>query len=248
VGDPLNQVKAEAFFDELEKVAIASFLARAGRGLQKNLLGAAERIIHPVRGIKAGWRELTPALKMKSMAPAERAAHLKGGWLGKPGEHLKGALGTSRQDLLQTMRGTTAEAAKKGRLRATAEELSRRGWTGQGARTKYLPVGDKGQIALMTAPAAPEVVKAMRKEPTATGEGAGAESGLGELGGLAGWVAGSGLGLPGMAMWYGGQKAGEYAGRAIDRLRGGASLGTALAAPSRREAIQQLSNIRRFHG
>jgi hypothetical protein len=99
-----------------------------------------------------------------------------------------------------------------------------------------------------TALAAPEILESAKKEPTATGEGSFAETGLGEAAGLAGMVAGGRRVLPSLALYMLGRGAGRGAGRLVDRMRGGADVGTAISAPSPEEAKQQLTNIYRHYG
>lgn len=135
----------------------------------------------------------------------------------------------------------------RGKLRATAEELSRRGWTGAGTGTKYLPVGQKGFLAGMGAASIPHVTKAQK--PSKTGEGSTLERGLGLAGSTAGMVLGGGLGIvPAMALWYGAEQAGKRSGRVLDRLRAGASPREAMTAPSPTEAKEQLENIYNTYG
>jgi hypothetical protein len=133
------------------------------------------------------------------------------------------------------------------RFRMMAEEAARRGWTGKGEMTKYLPLGSKGMVAGFTASQIPGIVDA--PAPTRTGEGSTLERGLGELGSVGGMIAGTGVGfVPGMALWGLGQYAGSRAGRVLDRLRAGAGLGEAVSAPSPQQAQQQLQTIQRYYG
>jgi hypothetical protein len=94
-----------------------------------------------------------------------------------------------------------------------------------------------------------DAYKATKEKPTETGEGGAAEKLLGEVGGTGGFLAGmaSKRMLPGFALMAGGQYLGGKAGRVIDRLRGGASVGTAVSAPSPEEATSQLENIQRYY-
>lgn len=134
--------------------------------------------------------------------------------------------------------------------RALAEELSRRGWTGAGALTKYVPLGQKSMIAGFGSSAVPGMVRAAQGPAVGpTGEGGPWERGLGELGGTAGWIAGAPLGfLGGTGLWLGGERAGSGLGRIIDRLRSGADVSTALTAPSPTEAAEQMSEVARHYG
>lgn len=139
--------------------------------------------------------------------------------------------------------------------RAVAEELSRRGITGAGGpgvlslggATKYLPVGEKGQMALIAGMGVPTVVGA--KPATPTGEGAAMEEGGKLLGGLGGMVLGGGLGfVPAVGTWLAGEYGGGRLGRILDRIRSGGSLGQAVMAPSPEQAQAQIARIQRYYG
>jgi hypothetical protein len=194
------------------------------------------------------YPELIAQNRLKNQAPAE-------GILNKI-KNIK-ARATDESHLLEHPAGRSLVdiargknlAPGEGRLRAGAEELSRRGWTGEGAATKYLPLGPKGQFAAFTAMDAPGVVDAYNKGDVGpTGEGGLGEKGLGALGGAGGWVLGAPLGLLGGAgMWLGGQQLGKSVGRIVDRMRGGANLPNAMFAPSETEAQSQLENIQRYY-
>lgn len=143
--------------------------------------------------------------------------------------------------------GKGGTVAGPNRVQRTAEELSRRGWTGGGRVTKYLPVGGKGLTAGFSATAIPGVVNA--KPATRTGEGGAYERALGEAGGTLGFVGGGGLGLvTGLGASMGLERAGSRIGRTLDRLRSGASLGEAWSAPSPTQAAEQLAKIRKHYG
>jgi hypothetical protein len=247
VGDPLAY---DAFADELEKLAIGSILGRVGRGalgagkwvggrpkaIGKGLQEAGERVLHPVEGMRKGWRSLSPRHEIEALKGKELKGYFRRGMLGTPGEHLK------RHPLGQSLTG----AAREGRVKGVAEELSRRGWTGKTRATKYLPVGQKGLTVGFGGMALPDVIHAQKATPT--GEGAVAEKGIGEAAGLGGMVLGSGLGLvPSMGLWYGAHKGGAALGRIIDRLRAGGSVGQAVRAPSPEEAARQLQTISRYY-
>ena len=107
--------------------------------------------------------------------------------------------------------------------KALAEELSRRGWTGTGATTRYLPVGEKSLMTGFGLGFLPGAVSS--EDPMGTGRGrserfgehlgqnigfvAGAPAGL--IGGLAaGSLAGKGLGTLGKGVdWMGGSRTKE---------------------------------------
>ena len=183
-------------------------------------------------------------------------------------EHAKGELGpregpgllsryfgtASKEHLLRPNQAITEIIKGPGtsgeKVKAIAEQLSRSGWTGGGRVTKYLPLGTKGVITGFTAAEIPSIAQAAQQGSVGpTGEGGAFERGLGTAGGAAGWLMGMPLGFLGSSgMWYGGEEAGKNVGRVIDRLRGGASLGTALTAPSPTEAREQLVNIAQNYG
>jgi hypothetical protein len=264
VGDSLNSKSLEAFYDELQKVAgfVSTLktigegainklrsptglglkaIARVGkgsRGLFKGVEDGGQRLAHPLEGLRKGWEEASPLAgigrKAKEMGfgslPEARAA------LKDNPEALKKLLNGGGEHLIDDSPGVF-------------NSLSRGGWTGEGKITKYLPniMGTKMMLTVPPALAIPGIASA--EAPTPTSEGGAMERGLGELGGGAGFVMGAGLGLvPGTAMWYGGNALGSRLGRVLDRVRGGASLGTAVSAPSPTEASDQLESIQKYYG
>ena len=229
------------------------------------LFGGADemlrRMLNPIHGLKAGWKELTPRTdllnpkKLKEMRSAIKAPRTWNPltWL-KPGEHMTEYQKTKispTQILKGEFKGPHAskmqnQLNERGRMRMMAEEMSRRGWTGKGSVTKYLPVGGKSLMTGFSAQAIPQIVNAPKA--SRTGEGGALEEGLGGLGSAVGMVAGMGGGLvPGTAMWYAMDKGGRKAGRVLDRLRSGASMSEAVKAPSPSEAADQLSNIQQYY-
>ena len=182
------------------------------------------RALNPIKGLQRSWAGMSPrgelavggAKKLKEVAKNIKSPtkwYNPGSWF-KPGEHITQFTKT-KIPLSGIARGEfSGPAAKqmskqlkeKGRGRLMAEELSRRGWTGGGKITKYLPMGQKSLIAGLSAQAIPEIVNA--PPATRTGEGGRLEAGLGGLGSAAGMVSGMGLGLvPGTALWYAMNKA-----------------------------------------
>jgi len=239
-----------------------SWIGRHAKSFSGEAQEALNRLLNPIHGLRAGWADLTPrtqmladkAKEMKSAINAPRTWYNPLSWL-KPGEHmtrhykapvsLSGIMSGSFEG--PHAKHLAKELAGKGRIRMTAEELSRRGWTGKGTVTKYLPVGSKGMMTGFSALAIPEVVNAQKATPT--GERGALEAGLGGLGSAAGMIAGSGVGLlPGIGLWYAMDKGGRKAGRVLDRLRSGATLGEATLAPSPEEATQQLQSINQYYG
>lgn len=269
MGDPLNEQGLDAFSDELQKLAGgATFFRRAGEILKNKLrhpselglraLGsigrlskgvfsggdeALKRMAHPVEGLKEGWRASSPLHEMRqkaktlgfnSVEEAAKSLQSKGN-----AKDYKDFMGGGGEHLLGTQPGT-------GRIRSIAEELSRQGWTGAGKRTKYLPVGNKAMMPGFAAMAIPDIVNA--PEPTPTVGGGALETGLGELTGTLGMIAGTGVGLaPGLGMWHVARTAGGRLGRVLDRVRGGAGFKDALTAPSPQEAEEQLQNIQQYY-
>jgi hypothetical protein len=191
---------------------------------------------------------------------ALKAQHGLKGYFAKPMREARGALKEVQKPLKEydiggehiyrpgmRLREALEAQGAGAKARGLAEELSRRGWTGSGGITKYLPVGEKGMAAGFGAMAIPDVVDAA--EATRTGEGAALEKGLGALGSVGGMVMGGGLGLvPAMALWEAAQRGGSAAGRVLDRLRAGGSVGEAFLAPSPQEAQSQLQNIYKYYG
>ena len=223
----------------------------------ENWSALGQRLQHPIkRGLPEGWAALSPRAEMLKKAPQEladfKAFHAKPttGRLAA----LKHRLG-SEQHLTEHLPGrsffgeggtftgkTIGESYKN-----TAEELSRRGWTGRGAVTKYLPVGGKGMTVGFTATGIPAIVNAPR--PTETGEGGALERGVGDVLGTGGFIVGTGLGgVTGLGTGMLAQKGGAKVGRILDRLRAGASLRTAVSAPSPTEASNQLAKIQQYYG
>lgn len=228
----------------------------APRGLITGMQTAAERAIHPVKGIRAGWKGMSPSENLARAAQKARETATK---QGLSPEKVEEAVRAAQQQwgagILGTRLGRAgrhfAEPTGPGASRARRffEEASRRGWTGRGDIGKYLPIGQKGMLAGFAATGIPEVVQATEQPPSPVSEGGALSSALGQLGGLGGYIAGGGLGLlPGLALWYGGERLGKGVGRVAERLRGGASLPTAVQAPAPSEAAEQLARIQRYYG
>jgi len=205
----------------------------------EGLREALWRVTHPVQGIRKGWsmmgragRQVAPAgeateLGRIAKSVAERSQKMVA--KGKDPAKLPLFGEASAKHLLEhsdkavplkdIIRGT-AKDVPANRVQALAEELSRRGWTGGGRVTKYLPMGSKGMTAGFAGAAVPGMLKA--PPPSPEGEGSTLERVLRGAGDTAGFMLGGGLGmLPGMGVWYGAQKGGELLGRALDRYRAG---------------------------
>lgn len=267
MGNPLITLPMESFDDELQKLAGGELLgrlanaavtklrspttlglkslARVGRftkGLFQGVGEAGRRLESPIKGLKEGWKHTSPLPAME-----ERAKAMGFSSAAEAAHNLKGVNPEQYKEMLGGGDHLLGTAKNTGRVRAIAEELSRQGWTGSSRTGKYLPVGMKSWATVPTALAIPSIVKSPKSTPT--GEGGAVERGLGELGGAAGMVMGTGLGMvPGTAMWYGGQRIGSRLGRVIDRVRAGAPLSTAATAPSPSEATKQFEDIQRYYG
>lgn len=272
MGNALTERSLDAFVDELKKEA---FLGDAARRVAANLrhptklsltaLGkvgrfskglfrggeeAGRRVMSPVSGMLKGWESMSPMTDVleKTKALGFNTPSQAGSKLKRSPEKLKALLGGGGTHLLSPS-VSLSEAARvpSGKITSVAEELSRRGWTGAGRATKYLPVGQKGLTAGFSALAVPDIVHA--NEATPTGEGAVLERGLGELGSVSGMLLGAGLGfVPAAGLWYGANTVGSRLGRILDRVRSGASFKDAVVAPSPTEAAEQLDTINRYYG
>jgi len=261
---PLDDTVLSGFFEETESISKTAnkaklvgklkgiFRGKAAKGGAGGLQELAHRVQHPFEGMARGWRSMAPMAdprtKKELVSELARTAHgTRTPWYKLPAlrlqsaSHLQQPAGTPLMSIIRGEQGP-------GRVKALAEELSRRGWTGKTRATKYLPVGEKGMFTGFTAGAIPSIVGA--KEPTPTGEGGTIERLLGETGGAAGWLLGTGTGgmLAPMALWYGLHRGGSAAGRILDRMRAGASLQQAAEAPTPEEAGEQLGTIAKYYG
>lgn len=209
MGDTLSQHTLDAFHDELEKIAFMAGLRTLG-----------SRLTNPIKGMKAGWKSMAPKqlLGMKG-TPAQKnlaneiidttlAQGEKGFSAGR--RRLFGA-GTHLVDDTRAV-GKSLRAGPK----ALAEELSRRGVTGQSKVTKYLPIGERTQAVAWPGMAVPGIARAVQGKQEA-GEG-----GLGEqLGSAAGYAipgvlaAGTG-GLGTLALPLGASMLASSGGKAVD--------------------------------
>lgn len=175
-----------AFQEELEKLAF--------KGVVSDLALLGRRMARPVSGMKEGWKALEPVANPKRMAPGKNI--LSRGWknLFGQGEHIAGPR-------------SGGSAIARG-----AEELSRRGWTGPGRASKYIPLGGKTQMILGTASGAPAVARAI-KEREDVGGSIGENLGFG-LGG----VLTAGTGMAAIPLTIGASSLGRSIGGAGDKL------------------------------
>jgi len=90
-------------------------------------------------------------------------------------------LGRARAYLATKLRaGTHLEpnADLSSGIRGLAERASRSGWTGEGAVTKYMPIGQKSMLGLGVAASAPGIVDAARYGPSEQFGGVGEQAGV----------------------------------------------------------------------
>lgn len=197
--------------------------------------------------VNAFMDELYKAADWKTKA-LELAKHYgQRGWdatvgsLGKgvsrAGELIQAPIETTRKGWQSFGKGkateTLKEIYKKHGKKGLAKELSRRGWTGSGRITKYLPVGDKALVTGFTG-------HGLYQTATGPREDVGKNLGSTALGNLA-WVAGGagrrGLPLLGsLGLLMGGSMAGEAVGGVYDKIR---------SAKRRTQAPYQLGAVTR---
>lgn len=239
------------------RAAAMAHIGRQSRELIGTPMEIGSRLLHPIEGMKEGWKMMAPtnqiARKAQQMGfanPTEAISAIKKlgpEHQGKIKELVGSGLTGARHSAMLDPSTSLGTAWKSGKMKGLAEELSRRGWTGETKYTKYLPVGMKSWVPGFSAAAIPGIVNA--PPPGKTGEGSTLERGMGELGSAAGLVLTGGLGIiPGAIGWNLSQKAGRRAGRVLDRLRAGSSMDQAINAPSPTEAAQQLSRIEQTYG
>jgi hypothetical protein len=266
VGNKIGSSSFDAFVDELEKIGgILDFIGKknlVSQGLRGRIFGTVnagknlmfgepgsvrERFGHGIgNALHEGWRDMSPRYSLQDARKKGVAAfkkRLEPSFGLAPGPHL-----TEHPNPIGFKSWFSGAADPgKNRLQVAAEELSRRGWTGEGATTKYLPIGTKSLGVGLSGMAIPEIVNAPK--PDHTSEGGALERSMGELGGIGGIIAGSGLGLvPNVGVFMGAKHLGSKAGRVLDRIRGGASIRDAVSAPSPGEVESQLSKIQKYYG
>lgn len=161
----------------------------------KNVSKYEKAVESPATELKARY--------LKARANAHDPGSLSTWWHGSRGKAIAAknkAVDKNYAHLIDKNTGNVIEAGQpllgntpgvRNRISAAAGELSRRGWTGQGNITKYLPVGNKGQTAIFAGLSAPTIYGA------ATGENSMGEA-AGEIGSNLGFMVGGGL--PGMGM------------------------------------------------
>lgn len=228
-------------------------IGKGGPMTQEEISAAMRRAITPeelarvgLEPTAEGFAEFGRRLSQAERTGVGQAADVLGipRWVGREGTHRFKEVGEA-VPLTEILRGTAAPDTN--RLKTLAEELSRRGWTGKGEVTKYLPVGTKGMIAGFSGASIPGIVDAPKATPT--GEGAALERLMREVGSTGGMIAGTGVGfVPGMALWGLSEYGGKRLGRILDRYRAGASLPQAVMAPSPQEAAKQLQTIQQYYG
>lgn len=209
-------------------------------GLEKearwgNIGRLASRIRHPIQGMKQGWKAMTPSkllasggkegtalqktldLRAAQIAAGKQATGIRGAGKKLKGLYAKNLGAGQHLQPIRTGAGPNAaivSGVNRGKgVKGLAENLSRRGWTGEGRLTKYVPLGGKGQTALWAGMAAPGMYRA------ATGDTSGGgflqHSGSGVGWGLGGALT-AGLGMPGAVAGMAAGIGGEYLGRKAD--------------------------------
>ena len=230
MGQHLNTTLA-AFADELEKIALPTpglvargvgALQRTGGSIAKSLgeYGAGWKTTAN-RASRIGRGGLTEGFNAMAVKKTpELASKVKDRGLWTTGSHLLGdskSLGDAAYHGAVGARvsGAGAVGQARGKIRGVAEELSRRGWTGQGNITKYMPVGQKGMLAGFPALSAPAALKAAR-DPNAP-ESASSIA-LGELGYALPAVLTAGA-SGGLALPVAGYMGATALGRKLDAMR-----------------------------
>jgi hypothetical protein len=244
VGDTLNQEVMQSFFAELEKQAAGERIAFHGlRELAKRFSRGGLRrgwdALSPTKLIQQGGKSgkameqavartqaAEEALQTGGRAVTRRAEPIQGELFAKtkapkmPSYTGETPVGRARAHLATHLRAGThlaPDATVSPGVRGAFERLSRGGWTGEGAITKYLPFGQKGMLALGTATSAPGIVEAARKGPSAEGGGLGEQ-----LGGAAGFLLPSimfgGMPTASLLATIPGMMGGAALGRMIDKL------------------------------
>lgn len=272
MGDALRPEVIEAFFSELdsmEKEAGArelftklvqpkrlkgftkSLTALPSKGWQglKEETGRLVKHLNPFYSIPEGWKHMTPTANEELLRKVRQAAYGVEGASAqatKPESAFRRALSHYfGKSGMGHMLGTAPDANK---VRAVAEALSRRGWTGRGAITKYLPLGGKTVALGFGASAVPGVHRAATTERHPLEGGGPWERGLEGVADTAAWFMGAPLGLSGLPIYFAAPALGRKAGRIIDRLRAGAGPRAAISAPSPEEAAEQMQAIQRYYG
>lgn len=146
----------------LKKVTLDS----AGQGFKR----IGEFVSNPGQTLRTGWRNLTPINNPELLSKLPSGHHI--------------GMSQNVFDAIKSYR-LAANPGLQTHLQNTAESLSRRGWTGQGNLTKYLPVGAKGMLAVGAVPTAIGMAGVAR--------GGSAEDAFGGAAGTVGAVAGTGL-------------------------------------------------------
>jgi hypothetical protein len=237
VGETLDPIVIGALTDELQKIAkgpgFFGNVAELGRrlGSPKAGLQSGWKMLSPAGRLSSGTHHAKPIAEgVARTRAAKRALETRGrltphvdtqpveGLFGRPAQY-KGdtALGRVRAHLRAAL-GTGTHLEQPGKAlgktqgaREIAEELSRRGVTGEGAITKYLPLGDKSQmLAIGPAMAYP----ALASGQTGLAEETGATLGYTIPGILA-----AGTGVPGFVDTMGAGMLAGRVGRKLDEAR-----------------------------
>jgi hypothetical protein len=216
MGEPITDLVLQAFEDELEKIAGPFF---------KNTFELAGRLGSPMKGLKEGWRLMSPHNALKTPHTAVGREVMED-VISTVGANTRGQMGggTWKQKLVDPLRrtfgagehlgGNSVPLSSAAGIQGNAEELSRRGWTGQGKVTKYLPLGEKAQFGMGAAASVPTVSAATEPNST-TGP---AEAALSAGAGLGTNILAYGTGGWGIAAPLLATAAGGAIGRRIDGM------------------------------
>lgn len=180
MGGPLDRDQVDALFEELEKLGgkekvvfhgTREVLKRLGRGGLERGWEALSPTKLIQQGSKSGknleqainrTEAAQQALRTGGRVTTRRATPLQGELFAPnkapnmPTYSGETALGRTRAYLATKLRAGThlrPDHQMSGGVRGVAERLSRGGWTGEGAMTKYMPLGQKSWVTLGSAPA-----------------------------------------------------------------------------------------------
>ena len=231
MGDTLSPEVLRVFRKELEKEAGIW----AAKSLGKEFLELGRRMRNPIQGIKKGIKSLSPQ-GLIEQGTERGAAILSAAKKTRAAQEQKGF-----RSALQRTFGTGAHLLPDGQkskgIRGFAEGLSRQGVTGEGRVTKYIPIGEKGQLIGAGLMGAHGVQKAVREGPSSeggAGEQLGRAIGYGGMGVLSAGLPGVGFLAPMLA----GNLAGRT-GRVVDQKFDPRTRGIEPGVPGRLQRAHQ---------
>lgn len=222
---PVLNASFASFADELEKIAAVPRPGMIAKGLA-GLRRAGGDTVSSIKDYGKGWGTTLDRTKRigrggltegwNAMAPQRTPAMMD--------KIRKTEMGNSRfwttgSHLRRDPQGFRRSIEQSGPVKGVAEELSRRGWTGQGNITKYVPLGEKGLGAGFAGIGAKDVYNAAT-DPTAREYGGPGEIAMSELGAALPWILSAGAG-GGMLFPVAGMIGGGMLGRKLDKAREG---------------------------